>query len=1610
MPATWKTVRVFISSTFRDMQAERDHLVRFVFPKLREELVKYRIHLVDVDLRWGVTGDQDALGVCREVIDDCHPRFMCMLGGRYGWVPEGQDKSITADEIHYGVLGREAEARGLAFFYFRREADTLAIPDDAARAGGYREFPQPDEIERHGAERAGAMARERAQKLITLKKAITDAGLPIFIYSGQWDTAQMRLTGLETFGTKVHADLFQSLKDDPELSARFTDSGTATPDEFAEESDQMDAFIEERTDRFILGSRDPLMRDMLDFAAADGPPNIFVLTGEPGSGKSAFLAKFTRDLTALQPPSFVLPHFIGASTGSTDLRRTLRRLCHELALAAGNTESLPLDIKELITHFHALIAEAAGKQHVILVFDALNQFDATDGAHWLNWLPQPDKLPPGVRIVASVIAPADGQPEHQTLAILRTRPGAWMEKLEPLTEADSLAIIEGCLRRYAKRLSPEQLTALLAKPAGRLPLYVLTALEELRTLGTYEEITDRIRTLPGDARALFGWILTERLARDPGFRDHEGRPCGAALVEKFAACLGVSRHGLSPAELTALLDPGDPLGNVAALLRLLRPYLMRRGELLDFYHGQFREAAAIFYLPSESQRLAAHHQLASYFRDLADPKRSQSWEGDCPRPFLEVVFHLVGAERVDDYCQTLCDLRFVAARCRVGQVFDLIADYRLAREKLPEAQADLLAERAREERVRRWTAEIIDYARLWNDRRDRLARGEAVTEPEPKLPEPVPTCEVWSEEKIQAECDRIVQTPTRRDRLEAFASFVGGQSYPLLEHGRRPGFVLQHAFNTEPAGAVHDAAVPLLAALTKIHLLRRWPPEARHNPTPALLQTLTGHRDFVRSVSVTPDGRRAVSGSNDKALRVWDLASGECLRTLDAIGSVYSATPDGRHVISASSQGEDVQLRLWDLSSGQCLRTIVQREEGRIGNVESMSVTPDGRLAVTGHWDNTLRVWNLESGACVRTLKGHTGSARSVSEDPDGPYADHMPTYAVNCVSVTPDGLCAVSSSGIGISGRDEFSLHVWDLQSGQCRWVLKGHTDRVSSITLTPDGRWALSGSGDKTVRLWNLADGRCLRTLAGHQADVSGVGMTPDGRLAISGSYDGTMRVWALETGHCIRTAGGAYRGITSVSLTPDGRRVVSASLSQDRAVRVWDLERGACIRTTAEHSGISSVGVTPDGRWAVSANGQDHTIRVWDITNGQLLRTLIGHSGLVNGLCVTPDGRRVVSISGGETRVWDLASGQCLRTLEYGGRCVSVTPDGRCAVSQHFASSLEIVLRVWDLSSGNCLRTLSSWDGLRFAEDMLKEVGSTTISSVRVTPDGRRAVTGDYDNMLRVWSLEGGQPVRKLTGHENRVEDVAVTPDGRRAISGSGDQTVRVWDLERRRCLRVLEGHRDGVESVVVAPDGRWAVSGSLDQTVRVWDLESGQCLSLYIGAAPCRSVALDGTRNVICAGIATGEVLFLELHRVPSGPAILTAANLQQARCPECGQEFAPPSAILTAIQEGSRKGELSCLDLPASAFVDPRLLSACQYCQHPLQLNPFFAAADDYAEILRRGLEQSRREKGSDHEETLAHLAALAAHFEQLGQAEVARPFIEEHARLKESAVTKRMAL
>ena len=174
------------------------------------------------------------------------------------------------------------------------------------------------------------------------------------------------------------------------------------------------------------------------------------------------------------------------------------------------------------------------------------------------------------------------------------------------------------------------------------------------------------------------------------------------------------------------------------------------------------------------------------------------------------------------------------------------------------------------------------------------------------------------------------------------------------------------------------------------------------------MRAFEGHKDDVRSVCLSADGRYAISGSDDKTLKLWDVSTGQCLRTFeghsDTLCSVsLSASPimslalkpitlcsvslsaDGRYVISANDQSAtlDMSLKLWDVSTGQCLRTF----EGHSDFVLSVCLSADGKYALSGSSDKTLKLWEVSTGQCLRTFEGHSGPVNSVCLSADGRYA-----------------------------------------------------------------------------------------------------------------------------------------------------------------------------------------------------------------------------------------------------------------------------------------------------------------------------------------------------------------------------------------------------------------------------------------------------------------------------------------------------------------------------------------------------------------------------------------------------------------------------------------------
>jgi len=280
-------------------------------------------------------------------------------------------------------------------------------------------------------------------------------------------------------------------------------------------------------------------------------------------------------------------------------------------------------------------------------------------------------------------------------------------------------------------------------------------------------------------------------------------------------------------------------------------------------------------------------------------------------------------------------------------------------------------------------------------------------------------------------------------------------------------------------------------------------------------------------------------------------------------------------------------------------------------------------------------------------------------------------TSSVYGVAVTSDGKTVVS-------GSDDKTLKVWDLETGRCRATFEGHASYVYGVAITSDGKTVVSGSGDKTLKVWDLETGRCRATFEGHTEGVLGVAVTSDGKTVVSGSWDKTLKAWDLETGRCRATFEGHTDEVWGVAVSPNGKTIVSGSW--DKTLKVWDLETGRCGATFEGHaSAVYGVAVSPNGKTVVSGSG-DKTLKVWDLETGRCRATFEGHTKGVFGVAVTSDGKTVVSGSWDETlKAWDLETGRCRAT--FGGhtdvvRCVAVTSDGNMMVS----GSDDETLRVW------------------------------------------------------------------------------------------------------------------------------------------------------------------------------------------------------------------------------------------------------------------------------------------------------------------------------------------
>ncbi|XP_063703843.1 protein Notchless [Culicoides brevitarsis] len=377
-----------------------------------------------------------------------------------------------------------------------------------------------------------------------------------------------------------------------------------------------------------------------------------------------------------------------------------------------------------------------------------------------------------------------------------------------------------------------------------------------------------------------------------------------------------------------------------------------------------------------------------------------------------------------------------------------------------------------------------------------------------------------------------------------------------------------------------------------------------------------------------------------------------------------------------------------------------------------------------------------------------------------------------------------------------------------RCTSSIPGHAEAIVSLSFSPDGKNLASGSGDTTLRMWDLQTETPRATCTGHKQWVLCVAWAPDSSKVASSCKAGETRIWSTETGQQIgKPLTGHKKWITALSwepyhANPECRHL--ASSGHDGDVRIWDTVIGRCNLVLAGHTGPVTC-VKWGGAGLIYTSSHDRTVKMWRASDGVMCRTFSGHAHWVNSIALNTD---YVLRTGPNHPIIDRKdAGKELskdvlqkRALE---RYQKVCPDN---IEAFVSCSDDFTLYLWKSDQKACVKRMTGHQNV--------------VNDVKYSPDTKFIASASFDKSIRLWKSHDGSFYCVLRGHVQAVYTVAWSADSRLLVSGSKDSTLKVWSVKTKKLMEELPGHADEVFAVDWAPDGSRVASGGKDKCLKLW----------------------------------------------------------------------------------------------------------------------------------------------------------------------------------------------
>jgi WD40 repeat protein/class 3 adenylate cyclase len=599
------------------------------------------------------------------------------------------------------------------------------------------------------------------------------------------------------------------------------------------------------------------------------------------------------------------------------------------------------------------------------------------------------------------------------------------------------------------------------------------------------------------------------------------------------------------------------------------------------------------------------------------------------------------------------------------------------------------------------------------------------------------------------------------------------------------------------------------------------------------------HPQRIITASLSPDGKRVVTASEDGTARVWNARTGQPVTPpLRHDGPVLFAafSPDGHQVVTASA---DDTARVWDASSGEALGDPLRHEAA----VQYAAFSPDGKLVATVGKDNVAHVWNAAGGKSVSPPIQHPQPLSFVTFSPDGKY------IATVC---------------------DDHAARVFEASTGRASGGMLKHQAAINSAAFSPDSRLVVTAGQDSTARIWDAATGKPICKAIEHPDWVWHASFSPASDFIVTACRNGAAQIFDVRTG-TPRGPRVQHRGpVRAAVFTPDGKRLITEVW--DLGVFAWNLPdrfkpapdpaldlpntefaafdpsglrvllqtgrqppalldaRGG--QTMARLDAQKGQLIQADFEGDLFATAGDATAVVWNADTAKPLFAPLPHDDVITLLALAPADRLVTVTRAGIVRAWNARTGKPLTAgvkPKAGGEIVAISPDGRrfLAITSDGKTAADIKLAsatVYDTDTGQAV------------SQPMRHAGK--IHFAAFSHDGKSIVTASNDHTARVWDARTGQPrTDEPLRHGNPVFHAAFSPDDTRVVTGSQDHTARVWDVATGKPLTPPMTHEGPciVQRVAFSPDGCFVATATDYYTARVWDARTGQPVSDWLAHA-------------------------------------------------------------------------------------------------------------------------------------------------------------------------------